>query len=96
MRRIVVLLALGVGAAVGGCGSTSCNDACQSLVGCLNRLNPITNQLDVPTCTAQCQAGTCANKQIFIDCVNGAQCTTADAYDTALSNCQAQTGCSFQ
>jgi hypothetical protein len=96
MRRLLMLVAMMVLGMSAACGSTSCSDACQSLIGCLDKLNANTTLLDVSTCTSQCNAGTCTNKQQLIDCVHGTSCnSTSNAYDTAISACQMQSSCSI-
>ncbi len=94
--RGIPLLGLLIVILAGGCGgSTSCGDACQSLSSCLNKFNAGSG-FDLATCNAQCQAGTCTNKQQLIDCVHGTSCdTTLTAYDDAISTCEIRTMCSI-
>lgn len=94
-RRLFVFAVLAVIGGAGCGGSTGCSDACQSLVSCENKLDPLSTHMDVATCTNQCNAGTCANKQQLIDCVHGAKCdSTLDAYEAIIAFCQVNSGCS--
>ncbi len=95
MKRLFLAVAMLAGATLAGCGSTSCSDACQTLVSCLTKLGEPTT--DVATCTSGCNAGTCTNKQQLIDCVHGTSCNAGAAtYDAAIAACQLNSQCSIQ
>jgi hypothetical protein len=78
-----------------GCGSTSCSDACNTLVTCLDKFTPGQTEVTTTNCDNSCNSATCSNKQHLIDCIHGASCNgTAAEYTGALLSCQTQNpGC---
>jgi hypothetical protein len=96
MKRFwgVLLAAVGV-LSNGGCGSNSCQDACNAVVACTNKFAPGQTAVTGQGCTNSCNASTCSTKQTLIDCLHGASCNgTGVEYASAVNACvSANPGC---
>ena len=95
MKRLLAVTLIGLAAVASGCGSTSCQDACNAAVACANKFTPGQTDITGTNCVNACNASTCSTKQNAIDCINGASCNgTAQQWADAVNACvAANPGC---